>query len=88
VSAKLLRKQILNLFKEMRSSCPNSNSICSKVSLRRISEKCDVEKEEFDLHLKWVIDGSSRTFLQAFIMKHNLSITETGKSLTIYTPTE
>ncbi len=83
-----MRKQILGLFKEMRSSCPNSNSACSKVSLRRIGEKHNVEQEEFELHLKWVIDEPSRTFLKAFILKYNLRIRETGKSLTVYTPIE
>jgi hypothetical protein len=88
VAAKLLRKQILNLFKEMRLSCPKSNSICSKVSLRKIGKRSDVEQEEFELHLKWVPDEPSRTFLKTFVSKNDLSMKETGKSVTIYTSTE
>jgi hypothetical protein len=87
-AAKLLRKQILNLFKEMRLCCPNSNSICSKVSLRRIGKRSDVEQEEFELHLKWVPDEPSRTFLKAFVLKHDLGMSETGRQLTIYTSNE
>jgi hypothetical protein len=88
VAAKLKRKQILTLFKEMRSSCPDSNSVCSSVRLRRTSERGDAEQEEFELHLKWVPDQPSRNFLKEFTVTHNLGLNEQGKSLTVYNPAE
>jgi hypothetical protein len=88
VAPTLKRKQILNLFKEMRHSCPDSNSVCSKVSLRRTGEKGDIDQEDFELHLKWVPDQSSRMFLKEFVMAHNLGLRETDKTLTVYNSTE
>jgi hypothetical protein len=84
----LKRKQILALFKEMRLSCPNSNSVCSNVRLRRTGERGDAEQEEFELHLKWVPDQPSRIFLKEFVTSHNLDLREKGKSLTVYNPEE
>jgi hypothetical protein len=88
VAPTLKRKQILNLFKEMRHSCPDSNSVCSRVSLRRTGEKGEVDQEDFELHLKWVPDQSSRMFLKEFVMAHNLGLRETDKTLTVYNSTE
>jgi hypothetical protein len=88
VATTLKRNQILTLFKEMRSSCPDSNSVCSRVSLRRTGERGDAEQEDFELHLKWVPDQSARIFLKEFVMAHNLDLKETGKSLTVYNSNE
>jgi hypothetical protein len=88
VAPTLNRKQILTLFKEMRSSCPESNSVCSRVSLRRTDETGDVEQEDFELRLKWVPDQSSRMFLKEFVVAHNLGLKETGKTLTVYNSSE
>jgi hypothetical protein len=84
----LKRKQILTLFKEMRSSCPDSNSFCSSVSLRRTGEKGNTEQEEFELHLKWVPDQSSRSFLKEFALANNLGVKEFKKTLTVYNSSE
>jgi hypothetical protein len=72
----------------MRSSCPDSNSVCSSVSLRRTGQRGDSEQEEFELHLKWVPDQSARIFLKEFVLVHNLGLKETGKSLTVYNSIE
>jgi hypothetical protein len=40
-------------------------------------------QDEFDLHLKWVPDEPSRTFLKDYALKHNLGLTETQNSVTI-----
>ena len=78
------RKQILMLFKALRSACPHSNSVCSSVSLRRTNSRGDVDQEEFELHLYWVPDETSRIFLKKYVSMHNLSLKETEKSVTVY----
>jgi hypothetical protein len=74
------------MFKEIRSSCPDSNSVCSSVILRKTGKKSRKGQEDFELHLKWVPDGATRAFLKTFTLKHKLSMIEKGKSLTIYKP--
>ena len=73
------------MFKEIRSSCPSSNSVCSSVTLRK-TRKTRKGQEDFELHLKWVPDGAARTFLKTFALKNDLSMIEKGKSLTLYKP--
>jgi hypothetical protein len=78
------RNQILTLFTEMRSSCPNSNSICENVKLKRTANNNIIDQEEFDLELKWNPDEPSLTFLKKYAIKHSLRIKTTGKTLTIH----
>ena len=84
----LRRSQILSLFAEMRSSCPNSNSVCASVSLRKTGDGEDVKQEEFELELKWVPDEPSRTFLKTYALEHSLGIRTTGRSLTLFNSKE
>ena len=72
------------LLKKAHSSCPRSGSLCSNVILRNIGEKGDADSEEFELHLNWVPDEHSRSFLKTFTMEHNLGMREKGKSIIIY----
>jgi hypothetical protein len=85
---KLRRKQIQSLFAEMRSSCPNSNSICSSVSLRKTGRSIDGEQEEFEVDLKWVPDEPSWSFLKTYALEHSLEIKTTGKTLTLFSSKE
>jgi hypothetical protein len=88
VAPTLKREQILTLFKEMRSCCPYSNSVCSKVSLRRTGDRGNADQEDFELHFKWVLDQPSRMFLKDFVVAHNLGLKEKGKTLTVYNSNE
>ncbi len=82
--AELKREEILLLFKELRSSCHGSNSVSSNVVLVGTGCKDALGREDFVLQLRWVPDERSRTFLKEFTLKHNLSIRERGKTVTIY----
>jgi len=53
------------------------------MSLRKIGAGGEATQDEFDLHLKWVPDEPSRTFLKDYALKHNLGLTETQNSVTI-----
>ena len=83
------RKEILQLMKNLRSFCPYSGSTCSNVLLReKVSDGNDdteERRENFELHLKWVIDNQSREFLKSYIEKNNLAMIETDKTVVIYT---
>jgi hypothetical protein len=73
----------MSMFREMRSACPNSNNVCSSVNLRKIRGGDNTIRDEFDLHLKWVPDEQSRTFLKTFAFRNNLSLIETEKTVTL-----
>ena len=79
----LFRKEILSLFKELRLSCPSSNSVCSSMRLRRTTEGEDATLDEFDLYLEWKPDETAKTFLKKFALKHDLSLREIGNLITI-----
>ncbi len=81
VPFRLLRKDILGMFKDLRSSCPNSHNICSSISLRRIRRREGIAEDEFDLYLKWVPDERSRTFLKSFALERNLTFIQTENSI-------
>lgn len=68
----------------MRSSCPNSNSACESVRIRKTGDGKDIGQEEFELELKWVPDEPSWTFLKSYALEHSIEIRTMGKTLTLF----